>query len=108
MSKQNEGKPEYTLVYKSLMEGVAKVRRFGIEKHGNSEDWRSTESVRHYDALLRHIFAFIEGEEFDKESGLSHLYHAATNIMFEIETNYGGEHVNIVRNKTFSDLNHVH
>lgn len=83
--KFEEGKPELTLVYGSLLEAIAKVRRYGIEKHDNSEDWRSTESIRHYDAVLRHIFAHLQGAICDHESGYSHLWHAACNIMFEIE-----------------------
>jgi hypothetical protein len=85
VSKKNEDKPEPTLVYRSFINGLSKVRRFGIEKHGNSEDWRTTEPVQHYDAAMRHLLAYVEGEQCDQESHLNHLYHAATNIMFEIE-----------------------
>lgn len=99
MSKKFEGKYEPTLVYASLIRLVAKVRRFGIEKHGNSEDWRTTTPVQHYDAALRHIFAHVEGETLDPESGLPHLAHAVTSLMFELER--GNDRTNqIVRYKT--------
>ena len=62
MSKKPEGKPEYSLVYKSMMEQIARVRRFGINKHDSSEDWRTSTIAQHSDAMLRHLFAFIEGE----------------------------------------------
>jgi hypothetical protein len=85
MSKYDEGKYQPTLLYPSFIRAVAKVRQYGINKYGKSEDWRTTEPIRHFDALIRHVLAHMEGEYTDKESGLPHLYHAAANIMFEIE-----------------------
>jgi len=85
MSKKPEGKYEPSLVYTSCIKEVAKVRRFGIDKHGASEDWLTTEPIQHYDAVLRHVYAIIDGEEKDPESGLLHLAHAITGLMFEIE-----------------------
>lgn len=101
--KVSEGKYEPTLVYTSLIKYTSTVRRYGIEKHDNSEDWRTTEPVAHYDAALRHLYAVIDGEELD-ESGLPHLAHCITNLMFELERKYGGEHANIIRNKSL--INH--
>lgn len=99
MSKKPEGKYEPTLVYTSLIKAVAKQRRFGIDKHGNSEDWRTTEPIKHYDAMLRHLLADIDGEEFDTESGMPHLYALVTTAMFEIERRYGGEHAHHIRKR---------
>lgn len=99
MSKKPEGKYEPTLIYTSLTCYVAKVRRFGINKHGNSEDWRTTQPVQHYDAAIRHINAVVDGEDIDAESGLPHLAHAIAGLMFELERKYGGDHANIVRIK---------
>ncbi len=89
MSKKEEGKPEPSLVYKSFIDGVARVRAYGVKKYGRPNDWRTTPSTRHFDAALRHLFAFMAGEELDEASNLSHLYHAAANIMFEIERREG-------------------
>jgi len=85
--KFDEQKPRPSLVYYSLIKEIAKVRQYGIEKYGHSEDWRETtnQEERYKDAILRHIFEYIEGEENDQESGLKHLAHAACNIMFLIE-----------------------
>jgi hypothetical protein len=85
VSKKDDGKYEPTLVYRSLIDAVARVRKYGIEKYGKSEDWRTTPSVKHFDALLRHVYAYLSGEHLDEGSGLPHLWHAAANIMFEIE-----------------------
>lgn len=103
MSKKPEGKYEPTLIYSSLTKYVAMVRRYGIEKHGHSEDWRTTTPIQHYDAALRHIIAVVDGDDFDAESGLPHLAHAIAGLMFELERKFGGAHTNIVRNKSASD-----
>lgn len=89
MSKKEEGKHQPTLVYQSFIRGVSRVRMYGIQKYGKSDDWRTTPSIRHFDAALRHIHAFLDGEAKDESSGLSHLYHAAANLMFEIERREG-------------------
>lgn len=102
MSKKLEGKPELGLVYKSTLEAIAKVRRFGIEKYESSEDWRTTFKWQMQDSMLRHLFAYIEGEELDAESGLPHLAHLITTVAFEIEREYGGAHGVIIRYKSAS------
>jgi hypothetical protein len=97
--KKNEGKPEPTLVYPSLVYAIARVRRFGINKHGSEDGWKTTKHIQHLDALLRHVLAATEAykhrleegadlDALDHESGLDHLAHAACNIMFLIEANY--------------------
>ena len=92
MSKNEEGKYRPTLLYTSFIKEVSRVRMYGIKKYGEpGDDWKTTEAIRHFDAMLRHIFAFLDGEEVDSESGLSHLAHAATNLMFEIERRKGKE-----------------
>jgi|WetSurMetagenome_2_1015567.scaffolds.fasta_scaffold85860_4 hypothetical protein len=86
--KTYEGKYEPTLIYTSFKREIALVRRYGIEKHGNSEDWPSTDPVEHFNAIERHIDLHIDGEFFDTQSGLYHLSHAAATLMFEIERLY--------------------
>lgn len=55
---------------------------FGTEKYVKN-GWRNgMEWSRLVDATLRHLTAWMEGEEVDPESGVSHLYHAACNLMF--------------------------
>lgn len=58
------------------------VLALGAAKHGE----RSWEKDRreyddHYGAAMRHLAQWRMGEAADDESGLSHLYHAATRIM---------------------------
>ena len=55
--KRNEGKPKLSLIYKSFVDETAKVRMYGLTKYPNAENWRTTPTAEHYDALLRHVFA---------------------------------------------------
>ena len=62
---------------KSLWE-VDCIGTFGANKYCDN-GWQSVENGigRYTDALLRHLFAYLEGEEIDPENGYRHLAHAA-------------------------------
>jgi hypothetical protein len=84
--KYDGGKPQlYLLPPKSINE-VGKVLTFGAEKY-DPHNWRKVENLqnRYSSAALRHIFAHIEGEDVDEETGLSHLAHAICCLMFKLE-----------------------
>lgn len=90
--KFDEGKPKLNLIYKSFVDATAKVRMYGLTKYPDAENWRTTPTKEHYDALLRHVFAAndyfndsSQSEKNDSSSKLDHLAHAACNIMFLIE-----------------------
>lgn len=83
--KADQGKVRPTLVPASLVWAVAKIREYGCAKYGSPENWRKVEPQRYRDALYRHLLAYFSGETNDEESGLPHLWHAATNIAFLIE-----------------------
>lgn len=58
----------------------AAVFALGAQKYGDF-NWRDTD-VRgsvYYEAALRHLFAWFEGETDDPESGISHLAHVRAN-----------------------------
>lgn len=91
-AKADKGKLELSLVNPELVKAVAEVRMYGTEKYGDSENWRKVEPKRYIDALYRHLLAYIEGNEVDEESGLSHLSHMACNISFLLDEEYLKEH----------------
>lgn len=83
--KFDEGKPELGLVTKSLIWAIGGILTFGAKKYG-AHNWRKGLAwSRAYNATLRHLTAWWEGENLDAESGKSHLHHAACEIMFLIE-----------------------
>lgn len=64
---------------------IAKVMTFGARKY-NDHNWRNGfKWSRLLGAALRHLFAFVGGEDKDPETGLSHLAHAGCCIMFLLE-----------------------
>lgn len=80
--KFDSGKPLMSAVVPEFREGLAKVLTFGANKYSRNNWLQGTEYLRLLDSVHRHIAAFERGEDLDPESGLSHLYHAATNLMF--------------------------
>lgn len=84
--KFDQEKPQlYLLPPKSIVE-VGKVLTYGAEKY-DPENWRKVDDLqnRYTSAALRHIFAHIDGEENDEETGLSHLAHAMCCLLFKLE-----------------------
>lgn len=83
--KFDSEKPDLTLVPTHLSEAVARVMMFGASKYGRN-NWRlGMEHHRLLAATMRHINKFLRGEEFDEESGMPHLWHAACDLAFLIE-----------------------
>lgn len=84
--KADKGKYRPTLVPTGIIKAIARVREHGHQKYGDGADkWAEIDKSRYKDALYRHWLAYLDGEEVDTESGLSHLWHMATNLAFIIE-----------------------
>lgn len=75
--KHDKGKPDFTYLSYEFLEQVALVRDFGSKKYSRSNWKKGFKVTRSLAACLRHIFSFLRGEDNDRESGLSHLAHAA-------------------------------
>lgn len=86
--KADEGKLKLTLVPRQIIREVARVREYGNNKYpeGGPENWRRVEPERYRDALMRHLLEYLDDPYgVDKESGLPHLSHIATNVAFLCE-----------------------
>ena len=81
--KYDKDKIRLDLVDPIFIENVGRVLTFGAKKY-TAYSWRTVDDApnRYYAAAMRHLLAYKRGEQFDEESGLSHLSHAATNLMF--------------------------
>lgn len=81
--KFDDGKLRYDLIHPEFLEGMATVLTQGAEKY-DDENYKKVPNPqnRYYAAAMRHLEAFRMGEDYDFESGESHLVHAAVNIMF--------------------------
>lgn len=80
-----QDKPSMGLVPQLALQEVAKVLDFGAKKY-SAHNWRlGMDYSRLYDAVLRHMSSYIAGEDNDKESGLSHIAHAACGTLMLLE-----------------------
>lgn len=81
--KYDEDKNRLDLIEPEFIEGVGQVLTMGADKY-EENSWQKVENAenRYYAAAMRHLLAWRKGEKTDEESGLSHLYHVATNMMF--------------------------
>ena len=85
-AKADSGKPLLSLVPTEIIYEIEKVRRYGVEKYKDPDNWRRVELERYHQALLRHTLAvWTDITARDEESGLLHLSHIATNIAFLLE-----------------------
>lgn len=84
-AKADAGKLRPTLVPVSLITAVAAIREYGCKKYSDPDNWKRVEPQRYRDALYRHWLAYLEGEYYDPESKMPHLWHIACNVAFLIE-----------------------
>lgn len=83
--KDDQEKIPLGLLSTSWIFGVGKVLGFGARKYA-AHNWRNGIALsRLLGACLRHVLAFLGGEDSDPETGLSHLYHASCCLMFASE-----------------------
>ena len=75
-TKHDQGKPDYSLMPSEAMDEIAAVWSFGQKKYAAFNWAKGFAWRRPLAAALRHIYAFLRGENNDPESGLSHLAHA--------------------------------
>ena len=81
--KLDDGKLRYDLLPFEQLEEIVKVLTYGANKY-EPNNWKLVQEPidRYKAATLRHLSAYMQCEELDQESGLHHLAHAGTNILF--------------------------
>jgi len=98
--KHDDGKQFAAIPYQEFphaLREVVKVATFGARKYVRG-NWVHVENAqeRYMDALHRHLLAHHGGEQHDAESGLTHLAHAAWNMLALLEMQETREPVNAV------------
>jgi len=84
--KYDKDKLRYDLLPAVALEQIVSVLTFGAKKYA-PENWRKVDDAhsRYFAAAQRHLWAWQKGELNDKETGESHLAHAACCLMFLAE-----------------------
>ena len=82
--KHDEDKPRFSLVPTSSLRAIVDVLTYGAKKYPSADNWKRVDNAkeRYTDALLRHMYAWMDGETLDPESGLHHLAHAGCCVLF--------------------------
>ena len=89
--KFDTDKVRYDLVPPKAIQHLAKVLTFGAKKY-KPNNWRNNTDLSRYEgALLRHFEAYRMGELLDEETGMPHLAHALTNLVFLLELTDDGK-----------------
>ena len=86
--KFDSNKLRYDLIPPIVDEELAKILTYGVKKY-EENNWQQLDNFnnRYYAALRRHLEAWRNGEDMDKESGEHHLSHALTNLAFLVWNN---------------------
>lgn len=80
--RYNEKKRQWTLVDFHSLEVMVEVLEFGAKKY-TADNWKKgLPTTQIVESLLRHTFAYLNGEDEDPESGLPHTGHILCNAMF--------------------------
>jgi hypothetical protein len=76
-------KRRFDLLPFRALRAVAFIQAIGAEKH-QPNTWQALPMEKHLDAALSHLSYWAAGEKID-ETGQSHLWNAATRILFLVE-----------------------
>lgn len=89
--KYDSQKPRPSLLPFDSIEEILKVLEYGAQKYA-PDNWKHVvPRSRYIDAAFRHMFQWQAGENNDQETNISHLAHAATNLLFLIHFQLNGE-----------------
>lgn len=87
----DDGKAPLASLPPAGLTAVARVQAHGKRKYGDDQNYRKgMEATRQMSCALRHIYAWLDGETLDKESGESHLAHATARLLFCLQNQADG------------------
>lgn len=80
--KFDNDKEQWSLLPFETMREVVHVLMFGAKKYA-PDNWKHVNpNERYFDACIRHLTAWQNGEKNDKETGKNHLAHAICCLIF--------------------------
>ncbi len=79
-ARYNSGKPDFSLIPLTTLEGEARVWAFGAKKYKSWNWLKGMDWSVPYASAMRHLAAWQSGEDVDKETGLKHIDHAICNL----------------------------
>ena len=82
--RYNNGKLRWSLIDWKSLESMVRVLEKGAQKYDDHNWKKGMPTSQISESLLRHMFAFMNGEDNDPETNESHLGHVMCNAMFLI------------------------
>lgn len=80
--RYNEGKERWSLVDFEALKPMVKVLEYGANKYDDHNWKKGLKTTEICESLLRHLTAYLNGEDKDNETGLNHTGHILCNAMF--------------------------
>ena len=80
--RENAGKLRWSLVDFDALEPMVRVLEFGANKYADHNWKKGQKTTELTESLMRHLTAYLKGEDNDPESGLPHVGHIMCNAMF--------------------------
>lgn len=80
--KDDAAKPRMDLIPPEALITMAAVLTHGAQRYGDRNWERGLDRGRIVSALLRHLTAWMAGEDDDQDSGMPHSWHVLTNAAF--------------------------
>jgi hypothetical protein len=80
--RYNTGKLKWSLVSWNALEPMIEVLMYGMNKYTAWNWCKGLKYTEICESLLRHVYAFMNGEDEDPESKLKHVGHILANAMF--------------------------
>ncbi len=78
----NSGKLRWSLVDFDALDDMVKVLEFGAKKYDDNNWKKGLKTPEIFESIMRHLVAYMRGEDIDLESGLPHTGHILCNAMF--------------------------
>ena len=92
--KNDSGKTQWSYLPLQSIKSVIDVMTYGDKKYPaeDGSNWKRVKNARkrYYNATMRHLTSWFDGEKNDPESGLHHLAHACSNILFLLWFEFNG------------------
>lgn len=83
--KNDTGKPNLEFVPKAAMWAMGLAFSYGANKYGAWNYKGGLKVTRCLAAAVRHVYQYLDGEDLDPESGVSHLGHAMASLAMAID-----------------------
>jgi hypothetical protein len=80
--RYNADKMRWALVDFDALEDMVRVLEFGAKKYSDNNWKNGLKTTEIFESMMRHLTAYLRGEDNDPESGLPHTGHLLCNAMF--------------------------